>query len=146
MAGWKDGLLILSGGALGLMLAAILDAVDEDEEKNSEKTFEEKPDAMNLLVSKIRFEAEEALSACENDEECEKVFAQIEDSVRDIQNNLQQKTEKILIDLKSQVGTPKNSEKISSAEHLKNITDTFKNLSDSLDEALASLKVAKNFS
>ena len=142
MAGWKDGLLILSGGTLGLMLAAILDAVDEEEDKK----FEEKPDAMNLLVSKIRFEAEEALAACENGEDREKVFAQVENSVRDMQNNLQQKTEKILADLKIQVGTPKGSEKISSAEHLKNITDTFKNLSDSLDEALDSLKVAKNFS
>lgn len=146
MAGWKDGLLILSGGALGLMLAAILDAVDDDEEKNSKKIFEEKPDAMNLLVSKIRFEAEEALAVCENDEEREKVFAQVENSVRDMQNNLQQKTEKILADLKSQAGAPDESKKISSAEHLKNITDTFKNLSDSLDEALESLKVTKNFS
>lgn len=101
---------------------------------------------MNLLVSKIRFEAEEALSYCENDEDREKVFAQIENSVRDMQNNLQQKTEKIISDLKSQTSIPDDSEKNSSAEHLKNITDTFKNLSDSLDEALESLKVAKNFS
>lgn len=146
MAEWKDGLLVLAGGAMGLMLAAILDAVDDDEEKNSEKIFEEKPDAMNLLVSKIRYEAEAALSACKNDEEREKVLAQVENSVRDMQDNLQQKTEKIITDLKSQVSVPNDSEKISSAEHLKNITDTFKNLSESLDEALENLRVAKNFS
>ncbi len=145
MAEWKDGLLILAGGAMGLMLAAIIDAVD-DEEKKSEKFFEEKPDAMKLLVSKIRYEAEKALSACKNDEEREKVFVQIENSVRDMQDNLQQKTEKIITDLKSQVSVPNDSGKISSAEHLKNITDTFKNLSESLDEALENLRVAKNFS
>lgn len=33
MAEWKDGLLVLAGSAMGLMLAAILDAMEEDEKK-----------------------------------------------------------------------------------------------------------------
>ena len=57
---------------------------------------------MQLLVSKIHCEAEAALAFCKNDEEREKVFAQIENSVRDMQEKLQQKTEKIVADLKLQ--------------------------------------------
>ena len=82
MATWKDGMLILAGGAMGLMLAAILDSSKEDDAP------EEKIDAMQLLVSKIRFEGEEALKSCNTDEEREKVFLQIENSVHEMQEDL----------------------------------------------------------
>lgn len=138
MANWKDGLLILTGGALGLMLAAILEATEEDEIKNQN----EKPDAMNLLVSKIQYEAEAALESCESEEEREQVYSQVEKSFRDMQEKLQQKGDNIIADLKSQFET---SEKNSAAAHLQNIVDTFQNLSDSLDIALEDLKNGKKF-
>ena len=91
MATWKDGLLILSGGALGLMLAAILDAMEEEDDgKKISESEMEKPDAMNLLVSKIRYEAEAALASCKNDEEREQIYSQVENSVRDMQEKLLQ--------------------------------------------------------
>ena len=61
------------------------------------------------------------MTSCKTDEEREKVYLQVENSVRDMQEKLQQKGEKILAELKLKSDT---AEKNSSAEHLKNIVDT----------------------
>ena len=71
----KDGLLLAIGGLAGLVLAAVLESSDEDSEVVQET------DALESLIGDIRKDAEWAMAECSTDEEREKVYAQVKESV-----------------------------------------------------------------
>jgi len=97
----KNGMLLLAGGAIGLCLAAALDAATE-EEKRDKYEDDALPDGMELLVSKIRYEAEVAMEHCTTDEEREVVYDQIKDAVREIQETISDKGNEMISTLQEQ--------------------------------------------
>ncbi|MCR5833897.1 MAG: hypothetical protein K6G55_04525 [Selenomonadaceae bacterium] len=98
MSYWKNGLLLMAGTVVGLTVAAWLESETHDcNERQSRKA-----DGMELLVKKVRREAKWAMEECINDEQREKVYAEVSASIRELQTTLQQRGEEIIADLKKQ--------------------------------------------
>ena len=95
----KNGMLLMAGGAIGLCLAAALDAATKNEKRDE---YDDLPDGMELLVSKIRYEAEAAMEHCTTDEEREVVYDQIKDAVREIQETISDKGNEMITALQDQ--------------------------------------------
>ena len=97
---------------------------------------------MELLVEKVRREAEWAMEECTTDEEREKVYAEVSASIRELQATLQKRGEEIIADLKKQALDYAAAEELE--EGGENVVTKFKStmedLTKSLDDTLASLK------
>lgn len=167
MSWWKNGMLLLAGGAIGICLAAMIEARSEKDRNREGEDNDELPDGITLLVSKIRYEAEAAMESCASDEEREAVYAQVKGSIRQIEATLNQKGEEIIAALQAQafptaksasrvpawmdkdgvsaqpvpkwmLKDPDNS--VPSQSHVQGIKDTMQKMTDVLEETLDSLK------
>ena len=129
----KDGLLLAIGGLAGLALAAVLESSDEDSEVVQET------DALESLIGDIRKEAEWAMAECSTDEEREKVYAQVKESVRNFQLTLQQRGEEIIADLQEQAVDAPDREEIASEldERVAAFKQRMEQMTARLDETLA---------
>lgn len=129
----KDGLLLAIGGLAGLALAAVLESNDENSEDVQET------DALESLISDIRQEAEWAMVECSTDEEREKVYAQVKESVRNFQLTLQQRSEEIIADLQEQAVEAPDREEIASEldERVAAFKQRMEQMTARLDETLA---------
>ncbi len=133
----KDGLLLAIGGLAGLAMAAVLESNDENSEDVQET------DALESLISDIRQEAEWAMVECSTDEEREKVYAQVKESVRNFQLTLQQRSEEIIADLQEQAMDAPDREEIASEldERVAAFKQRMDQMSARLDETLAANRI-----
>ena len=139
MTWWKNGLLLAAGGAAGLALAAWL----ESECENSREGKEQRADGMELLVEKVRKEAEWAMEECTTDEEREKVYEEVASSIRNLQVTLKQRGDEIIADLKEQVlSGGEDDEEEDGEDTVRKFKSSMEDLAKALDETLASIKPA----
>lgn len=139
--GWiKNGLLLAAGGVLGVMLGGILYDQCFDDRDYSDDGPE--PDGLELLVKKIRREAEAAMAECETDEEREAAYAEIRDSIEKIKEKLQKKGDAIIAELQEQKRNDdaKAEASAKAKEQADSIKETLEKAGVSLDEVLDSLK------
>ena len=99
MTWWKNGLLLAAGGVAGLALAAWLESECE-KSGNFTEGQDGQADGMELLVDKIRQEAEAAMEGCNTEEDRDKVYTEVKTSIRELQTTLKQRGEEIIADLK----------------------------------------------
>ena len=150
MSWWKNGLLLAAGGVAGLALAAWLESEGKEAPGDDEvrrKADALKADGMQILVEKVRREAEWALEECSTDQEREAVYAEVEASIRKLQATLAKRGEKIIADLKAQVAEAQEQEdeeadfsgddREATVRHFKS---SMEDLTRSLDETLESLR------
>ena len=144
--GWiKNGLLLATGGVLGVMLGGILYEQCFDDRDYSDDDGPE-PDGLELLVKKIRREAEAAMAECETDEEREAAYAEIRASIEKIKEKLQKKGDAIIAELQEQKRSDdaKAEASAKAKEQAESIKETLEKAGVSLDEVLDSLKPKKN--
>ena len=167
----KNGMLLMAGGAIGLCLAAALEVATEDE-KRDKCEDDDLPDGMDLLVSKIRYEAEAAMERCNTDEERETVYSQIKDAVREIQETISDKGNEMITALQEQSRNiaieqgqggfewkkhpngdmppiPKwmlkdTTHHESPSGHVREIRETMRNMSEALDDVITALHGSGN--
>ena len=167
MSLWKNGMLLLAGGAIGICLAAMIEASSDEDSHREREDDDDLPDGITLLVSKIRYEAEAAMESCATDEEREAVYGQVKESIRQIEATLNQKGEEIIAALQEQVfptvksaskvpacmakdsvGTPPipkwmlkdSGNNVPPQNHVQGIKDTMQKMTDVLEETLDALK------
>lgn len=142
MAWWKNGLIFAAGGAVGVIAGALLyEAVMDDIRYDSDEDEKPERDGITLLADKIRCEATAAMEACRTDEERENVYEQVKESVRGMQKSIAEKGEEIIAELQKQVLVAvEEAEKDAPEKNVQSIKDTMRELADSLDETLDSLK------
>ena len=133
MTWWRDGLFLAIGGLAGFALAAVMERSDEE--------CEEETDAMELLIKDIRQEAEFLMAGCTTAEERESVYAQVKESVRNLQLTLQEKGEEIISDLQREAEEAPDKETIESdlQERVAAFKQKMENMSAKLDETLTDL-------
>ena len=146
MTWWKNGLLLAAGGVAGLALAAWLES--EGKSDDYDEGYDERPrrkapktDGMELLVEKVRRDAEWAMEECTTDEQREKVYAEVSASIKELQATLEKRGEEIIADLREQAlssGHPEDLDESTGA--IANFKSSMEDLTQSLDETLASLK------
>ena len=133
MTWWRDGLFLAIGGLAGFALAAVLERSDEEGEAEA--------DAMELLIKDIRQEAEFLMAGCTTAEERESVYAQVKESVRNLQLTLQARGEEIISDLQREAEEAPDKETIESdlQERVAAFKQKMENMSAKLDETLTDL-------
>ena len=137
MTWWKNGLLLAAGGVAGLALAAWL----ESECENSREGKDPQADGMELLVEKVRKEAEWAMAECTTDEEREKVYEEVASSIRDLQATLKQRGDEIINDLKEQaLSGGEDDEEEDGEDTVRKFKSSMEDLTKALDETMASIK------
>jgi len=102
MSLWKNGMLLLAGGAIGICLTAMVQASIEEDNRRSHDEDDELPDGVDLLMSKIRYEAEAAMESCATDADRTMVYEQIKASIHEIQERLREKGEEMIAVLQEQ--------------------------------------------
>lgn len=146
MTWWKNGLLLAAGGVAGLALAAWLesecrsDDYDEDYDDRPRRKAT-KADGMELLVEKVRRDAEWAMEECTNDEQREKVYAEVSASIKELQATLEKRGQEIIADLREQALSDGSLEELDEdTDAITNFKSSMEDLTKSLDETLTSLK------
>ena len=145
MTWWKNGLLLAAGGVAGLALAAWLESESsgDDHDEDRPRRWKSKTDGMELLVEKVRREAEWAMEECTTDEEREKVYEEVTASIRKLQATLQERGEEIIADLRAQAqerGAGEVLEEDETGGAITQFKSAMEDLTKSLDDTLASLK------
>lgn len=146
MTWWKNGLLLAAGGVAGLALAAWLesecrsDDYDEDYDDRPRRKAT-KADGMELLVEKVRRDAEWAMEECTTDEQREKVYAEVSASIKELQATLEKRGQEIIADLREQALSDGSLEELDEdTDAITNFKSSMEDLTKSLDETLTSLK------
>ena len=146
MTWWKNGLLLAAGGVAGLALAAWLesegksDDYDEDDDERPRRKAT-KADGMELLVEKVRRDAEWAMEECTTDEQREKVYAEVSASIKELQATLEKRGQEIIADLREQALSDGSLEELDEdTDAITNFKSSMEDLTKSLDETLTSLK------
>ena len=146
MTWWKNGLLLAAGGVAGLALAAWLesecrsDDYDEDYDDRPRRKAT-KADGMELLVEKVRRDAEWAMEECTTDEQREKVYAEVSASIKELQATLEKRGQEIIADLREQTLSDGSLEELDEdTDAITNFKSSMEDLTKSLDETLTSLK------
>ncbi len=103
----KNGLLLAVGGLAGMALAAILDVSDKEAEKERDDV-----DALESLIENIRSDAEWAMEECVTDEDRVRVYARVNDSVREYQVELGELGKEIIDDLKKRASKTPSKEDV----------------------------------
>jgi len=138
----KNGLLLATGGIIGLCVAAALEA-DGDETEHSEGLRD--VDGIAVLGEKLRREAEWAMEECTNDEERAAVYDELKTSIWALQEKLGQRGAEIIAELEAQFeekgeDAALHPAPITSAERTQSIRAAVGELAQSLDEALELLR------
>jgi hypothetical protein len=141
----KNGLLLATGGIIGLCVAAALEA-DNDESERSEGLRD--VDGIAVLGEKLRREAEWAMEECTSDEERDAVYAELKASIGALQEKLGQRGAEIIAELEAQFeekgeDTALNPSTIASSERTQSIRAAVDELAQSLDETLKGLQAKK---
>ena len=139
----KNGLLLAIGGMLGAFVAAVMtsDEVKQTVKETAEACKEFA--AMDRVIEKLRIEGEAALKVCTSDEERETVYEKIRASVAQLKEELQEKGEALIAELRAQMksadaeNVPETNE--DAEGHVENIRQTLERFSESLDETLRAL-------
>jgi len=146
MTWWKNGLLLAAGGVAGLALAAWLES--EGKSDDYDEDYDERPrrrvpkaDGMELLVEKVRRDAEWAMEECTTDEQREKVYAEVSASIKELQATLEKRGQEIIADLREQALSDGSLEELDEdTDAITNFKSSMEDLTKSLDETLTSLK------
>lgn len=146
MTWWKNGLLLAAGGVAGLALAAWLES--EGRSDDYDEDYDERPrrkapkaDGMELLVEKVRRDAEWAMEECTTDEQREKVYAEVSASIKELQATLEKRGQEIIADLREQALSDGSLEDLDEdTDAITNFKNSMIDLTKSLDETLTSLK------
>lgn len=161
MSWLKNGAWLAAGGVLGLLGGVLLEVLTESE-STSKKEDAPESDGIEVLVGKIRREAEAALASCRTDEEREAVYEQICSSVRQMQQNLPQRGDAIIQELREQAvadeegedgldhawmyrkrhGLLDEEESGRAERHVQNIKEQMQKFAEALDAALDGLTPA----
>lgn len=141
----KNGLLLATGGIIGLCVAAALEA-DNDESERSEGLRD--VDGIAVLGEKLRREAEWAMEECTSDEERDAVYAELKASIGALQEKLGQRGAEIIAELEAQFeekdeDVAPHPVPITSAERTQSIRAAVDELAQSLDETLKGLQAKK---
>ena len=141
----KNGLLLATGGIIGLCVAAALEA-DGDESERTEGLRD--VDGIDVLGEKLRREAEWAMEECTSDEERVAVCDELKASIGVLQEKLGQRGAEIIAELEVQFeekgeDAAPHPVPITSAERTQCIRAAVDELVQSLDETLKGLQSVK---
>jgi hypothetical protein len=96
---------------------------------------------MELLVEKVRRDAEWAMEECTTDEQREKVYAEVSASIKELQATLDKRGQEIIADLREQALSDGSLEELDEdTDAITNFKSSMEDLTKSLDETLTSLK------
>ena len=141
----KNGLLLATGGIIGLCVAAALEADDDDSER-SEGLRD--VDGIAVLGEKLRREAEWAMEECTSDEERAAVYAELKASIGALQEKLGQRGAEIIAQLEEQFeekdeDAAPHPVPVTSNERTQSIRAAVDEIAQSLDETLKGLQAKK---
>lgn len=143
MSWWKNGLLLAAGGTVGLIAWALLYEAVFDKNEYERDYSEPERDGIKLLVEKIRREATVAMEECETDEEREQVYLQVKESVEEIKETLEKKSDELIKELKKRAKMEvTENERKKPEKHVQDIKDTMRKFADSLDETIETIRPA----
>ena len=142
----KNGLLLATGGIIGLCVAAVIEADDDGAECSSEGLRD--VDGIALLGEKLRREAEWAMEECTSDEERDAVYAKIKTSIGALQEKLAERGEEIIAELEAQFAEEGEEEDLVCEQPVQtkcvqNIREVLDELAQFMDKTLKELQPAK---
>ena len=142
----KNGLLLATGGIIGLCVAAVIEADDDGAECSSEGLRD--VDGIAVLAEKLRREAEWAMEECTSDEERDAVYAKIKTSIGALQEKLAERGEEIIAELEAQFAEEGEEEDLVCEQPVQtkcvqNIREVLDELAQSMDKTLKELQPAK---
>ena len=142
----KNGLLLATGGIIGLCVAAAIEADNDGVERSSEGLRD--VDGIAILGEKLRREAEWAMEECTSDEERDAVYAKIKTSIGALQEKLAERGAEIIAELEAQFAEEgKEEERVCEQpvqiKCVQNIREALDELAQSMDKTLKDLQPAK---
>ena len=142
----KNGLLLATGGIIGLCVAAAIEADDDGAERSSEGL--RYVDGIAVLGEKLRREAEWAMEECTSDEECDAVYAEIKTSIGALQEKIAERGAEIIAGLEAQFAEEGEEEdrvceQPVQTKCVQNIREVLDELALSMDKTLKDLQPAK---
>ena len=142
----KNGLLLATGGIIGLCVAAAIEADDDGAERSSEGLRD--VDGIAVLGEKLRREAEWAMEECTSDEERDAVYAEIKTSIGALQEKIAERGAEIIAELEAQFAEEgKEEERVCEqpvqTKCVQNIREVLDELALSMDKTLKDLQPAK---
>ena len=142
----KNGLLLATGGIIGLCVAAVIEADDDGAECSSEGLRD--VDGIAVLAEKLRREAEWAMEECTSDEEHDAVYAEIKTSIGALQEKLAERGEEIIAELEAQFAEEGEEEDLVCEQPVQtkcvqNIREVLDELAQFMDKTLKELQPAK---
>ena len=142
----KNGLLLATGGIIGLCVAAVIEADDDGAECSSEGLRD--VDGIAVLAEKLRREAEWAMEECTSDEERDAVYAKIKTSIGALQEKLAERGEEIIAELVAQFAEEGEEEGLVCEQPVQtkcvqNIREVLDELAQFMDKTLKELQPAK---
>ena len=142
MTWWKNGLLLAAGGVAGMAIAAWLESEGKFDDSWDRVLRRDNGDidGLQVLVDKVRQEAEWAMEECTTDAQREKVYAEVNTSINEFRDALQKHGEKIITDLQEQAAINGGTEELEVGNSLLQYRSTLENLLKTLDSTQASLK------
>lgn len=124
-----EGLLFGVAGVLG---GIILSALLEDEEEK-----EKAPEGLLGVVDIVKREAQQALAACQSEEERQNVYAQVRISIQELQDVLREKGDAIISVQEKKAAEEKGEDAKAHVENLRQTTETVRTALDEVLNALA---------
>lgn len=142
----KNGLLLATGGIIGLCVAAVIEADDDGAECSSEGLRD--VDGIAVLAEKLRREAEWAMEECTSDEERDAVYAKIKTSIGALQEKLAERGAEIIAELEAQFAEEGEEEDLVCEQPVQtkcvqNIREVLDELAQFMDKTLKELQPAK---
>ena len=142
----KNGLLLATGGIIGLCVAAAIEADDDGAERSSEGLRD--VDGIAVLGEKLRREAEWAMEECTSDEERDAVYAEIKTSISALQEKLAERGAEIIAELEAQFAEEGEEEDLVCEQPVQtkcvqNIREVLDELAQFMDKTLKELQPAK---
>lgn len=143
MSWWKNCFLVATGVVAGALLyETVMNDEDDVSEDAADDGEEAEPDGMEILIEKVRREATLAMAQCENDEEREAVYAQVKESVQEIQDALAKKAQALIEELKEEAEQQGEAADDGVERHVQDIKAAMQQVRESLEDTLESLKPA----
>ena len=142
----KNGLLLATGGIIGLCVVAVIEADDDGAECSSEGLRD--VDGIAVLSEKLRREAEWAMEECTSDEERAAVYTELKTSIVALQEKLAERGEEIIAELEAQFAEgrdeadPMNEPPMQTTQ-VQNIRNALGELAQSMDATLKGLQPVK---
>lgn len=135
----KNGLLLATGGIIGLCVAAALEA-DGDETEHSEGLRD--VDGIAVLGEKLRREAEWAMEECTSDEERAAVYDELKTSIWALQEKMGQRGAEIIAELEEQFAEERDesNKQAVQVEQVQSVRAVMDKLVHSMDETLKGLE------